>query len=81
MKYRKGGKIQALKCDKCNRVFISGNGIDGLPNGVGFQQQDGNIITLCKACIMEIGKLKEAGDEAGLKSFWNELGVEVEREG
>lgn len=76
MKYKKGGKIITLKCDKCERVFISGNGSDGLPNGVGFEMQDGTVKTLCKACIMELGRLKDAGDEAGAKSFWQDLGVD-----
>ena len=74
-------KIEAIKCDKCDNMFISGNSANGLPNGVGFQMQDGKVITLCQRCIMKLGKLKEAGDKAGLKSFWAELGIEVESEG
>ena len=73
----KRNKIEAIKCDKCGNIFISGNTPNGLPNGVGFQMQDGRVITLCQACIMEIGKLKEAGKEEEIKSFWQDLGVEV----
>lgn len=81
MKEKRFNKIEAIKCDKCGNTFISGNTSNGLPNGLGFQMQDGRVITLCQGCIMEIGKLKEAGDEAGLKSFWKGLGVNIESEG
>ena len=77
MKEKKFTKIEAIKCDRCGNTFISGNTSNGLPNGVGFQLQDGRVITLCQRCIMELGKLKEAGDEAAFKSFWKELGVEI----
>lgn len=70
-------KIKTITCDKCSSKFISGNGADGLPNGVGFALQDGRTITLCKVCIMELGRLKEAEDGDGFKKFWAELGVEV----
>lgn len=76
MKTKKFNKIEAIKCDKCGNMFISGE-TNGLPNGLGFQLQDGKLINLCQACIIEQGKLKEAGDEVGLKSFWSGMGVEI----
>ncbi len=77
MKTKRFNKVEAVKCDKCDSVFISGNTPDGLPNGVTFQLQDGRAITLCHNCIMQLGRLNEAGDNAGVKSFWQDLGVEV----
>lgn len=64
-----------MKCDKCKKEFSIGNGADGLPNGVGFELDDGRIIVLCKECLKELGRLKEAGNEAGTKAFFKELGV------
>jgi hypothetical protein len=70
-------KIKTITCDKCSSIFITGNRPDGTPNGVGFQLQNGRLINLCAECISKIGRLKEAGDEAGLKEFFDDLGVEV----
>ena len=75
MKLKKGGKIETLKCDKCERVFINGKGIDHLPNGAGFQLQDGRVITLCRGCISCLGMLNEEGKQ----KFFNELGVETKK--
>lgn len=69
-------KIKAIKCNKCNSVFISGNNADGLPNGVGFELEDGRLINLCHNCIMELGKIKAAGDSVGVNNFFAELGIE-----
>ena len=59
-----------MKCDNCKKEFVAGNRADGIPNGVGFQMQDGTIITICAECLMELGKL----DEKGRKKFFKRLG-------
>lgn len=67
-----------IKCDKCNNnisdVIQRG---DGLPNAIGFELEDGRVITLCADCISKLGELKERNDEAGLKAFFKAIGVEV----
>lgn len=70
-------KIEAIRCDKCGNMFISGNTKDGLPNGLGFEMQDGRVITLCQKCIMQLGEIKEKDDADRFKKFWSVLGVEV----
>ena len=59
-----------MKCDKCKKEFTSGNRADGTPNGVGFELQDGSVITLCAACLMKLGSL----DGKGKDTFFRELG-------
>ncbi len=62
-------KVKAISCDKCESIIVSGN-TNGLPNGVGFELQDGSVITLCAACLMKLGSL----DEKGKDKFFKELG-------
>lgn len=60
-----------MKCDKCKKEFKAGNRADGLPNGVGFEMEDGTVITLCAECLMELGKL----DDKGKEEFFNKIGA------
>jgi len=48
----------SIKCRGCDREFFPGM-TDGEPNGVGFQQQDGSIINLCRDCIRSLGEMDE----------------------
>lgn len=41
-----------MKCDKCGKNFKRGNRPDGIPNGIGFQLQDGRVINVCADCVM-----------------------------
>lgn len=67
-----------IKCDKCNNnISDTIERADGLPNGVGFQLEDGRLINICADCINKLGKLQEAGDDAGLKAFFKDLDIEV----
>ena len=66
-------RIQSIKCDKCGAVFISGQRADGLPNGIGFALQDGTVVNMCANCMIQLGKLREAGDETAAESFIAEL--------
>ena len=45
-----------MKCQSCGREFEAGNRPDGLPNGVGFQLEDGSVISCCTECIIKKGK-------------------------
>lgn len=49
------GDIMLLKCEACGKTFLPGTNKEGLPNGVGFETEDGSIITICTDCINEIG--------------------------
>ena len=51
-------KEQRIRCDKCGKEFKVGNRPDGLPNGVGFQLEDGSIYTVCADCLIEMGREK-----------------------
>ena len=59
----------------CGGIIISGNN-NGLPNGTTFHTEE-RATTLCQDCIIELGRLKEAGDEEGARRYWQDLGVEV----
>ena len=48
-----------MKCDGCGKEFKHGNYIDGTPNGMGFQLEDGRLITLCRGCIIKLGMMSE----------------------
>lgn len=50
-------------CSKCKNGFYKGIRPDGLPNGVGFEMEDGLVIHLCANCIMELGKLDRESQE------------------
>jgi len=45
-----------IKCKKCGKEFEVGNRPDGLPNGVGFEMEDGSIINICTECIIKNGE-------------------------
>ena len=45
-----------MKCQSCGREFEVGKRPDGLPNGVSFQLEDGNVIIYCTECIINKGK-------------------------
>lgn len=47
-----------LTCSKCGREFKPGNRLDGIPNGVGFQMEDGDVIAMCADCLIHIGSLR-----------------------
>lgn len=66
------------QCNKCKSKIGNVAGADGLPNGLGFVLENGKEITLCAECIMELGRLKEAGDKAALDAFFQDLGVDHE---
>lgn len=46
-------------CDFCGKKFYEGNRPDGLPNGVGFEVEDGTIVKCCCECLISMGKEKE----------------------
>lgn len=65
-----------MKCDKCGNIISNKiKRADGLPNGVGFELEDGRLINLCSGCIMCLGMLNDEGKQ----KFFNELGVETKK--
>ena len=48
-----------IKCSVCGKNFKPGNTSNGLPNGVGFELEDGTMINMCQKCIIELGKLSD----------------------
>lgn len=55
-----------IKCNMCGKLFRSGNDPEtGLPNGVGFQLEDGSIYNMCCECICKVGdeELKNGRNE------------------
>lgn len=45
-----------IKCEMCGKEIIPGNDENGLPNGVGFELEDGIILTVCSDCICKTGE-------------------------
>lgn len=58
----------SIKCRGCDQEFFPGM-TDGEPNGVGFQQQDGSIINLCRDCIRSLGEM----DEEARRKFFHSI--------
>ena len=57
-------------CSKCGKRIKFGN-TNGLPNGVGFELEDGRMVNLCQECITKLGAMTE--DEQ--KQFIDELKI------
>lgn len=64
-------KVKAISCDKCESIIVSGN-TNGLPNGVGFELDDGKVITLCANCLKDLC----SRDDKGKDAFFKEIGIE-----
>lgn len=59
------------KCMCCGERYpISPN--DRLPAMVGFELEDGNVINLCRDCLMDLGKEKAQGRE---DQFFKNMGI------
>ena len=43
-----------IKCDECGKFFEVGNRPDGIPNGIGFEMEDGTVYNVCSQCIMSM---------------------------
>lgn len=52
-----------IKCNMCGKEIIPGNDENGLPNGVGFQLENGKIINACLECIAKTSENPEYFDE------------------
>ena len=61
-----------MKCNKCGREFLFGNRPDGLPNGVGFELDDGRTINICAECLTALGEMTLADKQ----QFFADLDVE-----
>ena len=47
----------------CGKEIIPGNDENGLPNGVGFELEDGSLLNVCSDCIAEVGENPKCLDE------------------
>ena len=65
---KRQGLLRAIKCDCCNNKFIPGNDATGLPNGVGFECNDGTLINICRMCLMNKSKLNKFLSEKGVNT-------------
>ena len=55
-------QMSKIICDECGKEIKPGN-TNGMPNGVGFELEDGKIISICQSCLIEMGKkAKKEGD-------------------
>lgn len=45
-----------MKCVECGKEFEPGNRPDGLPNGIGFELEDGTILNYCADCLIKLGE-------------------------
>lgn len=44
--------MKKIRCDVCNMKFLPGNDLGkDIPNGFGFQLEDGTIINICSTCL------------------------------
>ena len=57
-----------IRCTKCGKSFTLGN-VGGLPNGVGFQLEDGTLINICRECLIKVGEM----DDKDRDNFFEEL--------
>ena len=46
-------ETKKIYCIECGREITLGTRPDGLPNGVGFELEDGTIIPVCSDCILK----------------------------
>lgn len=44
-----------IKCEMCGKEIVPGNDENGLPNGVGFELEDGTMLNVCSECIAKTG--------------------------
>lgn len=63
---KRSGLLKAIKCDCCGNKFIAGNDSRGLPNGVGFELDDGTLVNVCRLCLMNKSKLDNFLKEKGI---------------
>lgn len=44
-----------IVCDRCGKEFHPGHDKFGIPNGSGFELEDGRVIKMCCDCIVAFG--------------------------
>lgn len=67
-------RVDAVKCDSCGNIFMSGPTYDGLPNGLGFEDKDGNIINICKKCLIKLGQMTDDEKDKFFKELYKNKG-------
>lgn len=62
-----------IKCNGCDKEFYPGM-TNGEPNGLGFQQQNGTIINLCRDCIRSLGEMDDSARKKFLRNLQEKTG-------
>lgn len=57
------------KCNKCGKNIVTERRLDGLPNGVGLELEDGKTIYICTGCVLKLGELPEDEREEFIDSI------------
>lgn len=55
--------IVRLMCSSCGKKFVPGHKGNGIPNGVGFVLNNGNVINMCADCLMDMDKVNAICNE------------------
>lgn len=69
--------MEKIICDKCGKEVEFGNQPNGLPNGVGFELDDGEVINVCAECMADIGREVE---ETGTCKWVDDLAEKIKGE-
>ena len=63
-----------VKCDNCGRKFAMIDQSPEAPQGVTFVLVDNTSISLCRYCLIDLGKGTFKPKSAKLKKIWREAG-------
>lgn len=66
-----------VKCDNCGRKFAMIDQSQEAPQGVTFVLEGNTSISLCRYCLIDLGKGTFKPKSAKLKKMWKEDGVDV----
>lgn len=64
-------KMMTPKCNDCGKRYPIGN-TNGMPNMVGFQLEDGQVLNLCYKCLIKMGAMSEEEKD----KYFKDLGVD-----
>ena len=55
--------ITTITCNECGKTFSPGSQPNGMPNGIGFETENGEIYNVCYECMERIAAEVEAEKE------------------
>lgn len=67
-------RVDAIKCDSCGNIFMSGRSADELPNGLGFEDMNGNVINICRKCLIKLGQMTDDEKDTFFKTLYKNKG-------